>query len=282
MRNYQRFVVVCSVCLLIGFILSAESASGAVEQTQLLENIQNQILSLRQEFKLRIQKTEEAQEAIAENLQAKVTDLLATQESKQPSQDEIMTKIQQLQTVLETYSVQMNDLEQAVGTMETSMHGTLDSIETQLAQIKKQGGVRRPRPVTAEPTTQENRIPEFAPGQFFRGVYRIFMDGDYETAIAGFQKFLNDFPTSPLAGAAQYWIAESFVRLGEYELALQEYQRLIAAYPSNDKIPDAYYGIGAALLRLGRTEEAQAEFQYVLEHFPNSIAAQKAQNRLKE
>jgi tol-pal system protein YbgF len=125
-------------------------------------------------------------------------------------------------------------------------------------------------------------MPEFAPGQFFRGVYRIFIDGDYETAIAGFQKFLNDFPTSPLAGAAQYWIAESFVRLGEYDLALQEYQRLITTYPSNDKIPDAYYGIGATLLKLGRTEEANAAFQYVLDHHAGSIAAQKARNRLQE
>ena len=109
-----------------------------------------------------------------------------------------------------------------------------------------------------------------------------YMEGDYETAIAGFQKFLADYPNHQLVGAAQYWIAESFAKLEEYETAVQEYDYLIEKYPQNDKIADAYYGKGIALLQLGKFNEAKYHFTYVVEHFPGTGAAQKAGNRLEE
>ncbi len=121
----------------------------------------------------------------------------------------------------------------------------------------------------------------FDPGQLFRAAYGFYRDADYETAIAGFQKYLEDFPDGQLTGAAYYWIAESLMKLDEYELAIQEYQRLIQQYPRNDKVPDAYYGIGVAELKFGQTEQARARFQYVVDHFGGTIAAQKAQNRLQ-
>ncbi|GAK61699.1 hypothetical protein U27_02528 [Candidatus Vecturithrix granuli] len=281
MRNRQQSVLLYSVCVVFVSVLWGEIALASA-RTQLMEDIQQQILTLRKEFKLQMERSEDAQHAIAEKLQDKITNLLSTQESIYSSQPEVAQKIQQLQTLLDAYAVQMDSLEHITDAMEMTMQNTLDQIEQRFSQIKKQG-IRRPRPVTAAPTPpQEGTIPEFAPGQFFRGVYRIFMDGDYETAIAGFQKFLTDFPSSPLAGAAQYWIAEAFVRQEEYDRALQEYDRLIKTYPSNDKIPDAYYGIGIVLMRLGRPEEAKTQFRYVLDHFSGTLAAQKAQNRLQE
>lgn len=282
MRNRQQSVLLYSACFVLVLVFWEETALAASAHAQLMEDIQQQILTLRKEFNLQMERSEEAQDAIAEKLQDKITNLLSTQESIYSSQPGVAQKIQQLQTLLDAYAVQMDNLEQNTDAMEMTMHSTLDQIEQQFSQIKKQG-IRRPRPVTAAPIPpQEGTIPEFAPGQFFRGVYRIFMEGDYETAIAGFQKFLTDFPGSPLAGAAQYWIAEAFVRREEYDLALQEYDRLIKTYPSSDKIPDAYYGIGIVLMRLGRSEEAKAQFRYVLDHFAGTLAAQKAQNRLQE
>lgn len=283
MRHRQQHVLAYSVCVMFIAAFLGPSALAATSQAQIMDEIQQQILSLRKEFKLRIEKRENAQHTIAEKLQEKITNLLSTQESVYSSQPEIAKKIQQFQTLLDTYAVQMESFEQITDAIEMTMHSSLDQIEQRFSQLKKQGGIHRPRPVTvAPPASQTETIPEFAPGQFFRGVYRIFMDGDYETAIAGFQKFLNDFPDSPLVGAAQYWIAEAFVRQGEYDRALQEYDRLIKMYPSNDKIPDAYYGIGMALLKLGRPDEAQAQFRYVRDQFAGTLAAQKAQNRLQE
>jgi DNA repair exonuclease SbcCD ATPase subunit len=116
------------------------SALAATSQAQIMDEIQQQILSLRKEFKLRIEKRENAQHTIAEKLQEKITNLLSTQESVYSSQPEIAKKIQQFQTLLDTYAVQMESFEQITDAIEMTMHSSLDQIEQRFSQLKKQGG----------------------------------------------------------------------------------------------------------------------------------------------
>jgi tol-pal system protein YbgF len=176
------------------------------------------------------------------------------------------------------------------------MNAGLDKIEMALAAIevsgiRRQGTAVEPDglPVPQATELSEGSQPEedvpmlqIPPGQLFRAAYGFYMDGDYDTAIAGFQKYLFDYPDTQLAGAAQYWIAESLAKLEEYEIALQEYDRLLTQYPQNDKLPDGYYGKASVLAKLGQTEEARQLLHYVLDHFGGSIAARKAENRLQE
>ena len=266
---------------------------GAVEQEQVLTEIQKQIIALRQEFKQRIEKAEEDRRALHQDLHQKFSTLSETQSTLTISQP-VIQKLEKFVVFLEKYEIQIDLLEQAFDTMETTMNATLDDIEAQLVAVREHG-IQRPsissvavptEPGEAEPTEtepeEESPSLNFAPGQLFRAAYRMYMDGEYEIAIAGFQKFLQEYSDSQLVGAAQYWIAESLVKLEEYEIAIQEYERLIKTYPQNDKIPDTHYGIGVALLKLGRADEAKLKFQYVNDHFAGTVAARKAQNRLEE
>ncbi len=281
MRHRQQYILAYRACVIFIAVFLGPSVLASASQAQIMDDIQQQILSLRKEFKLRIEKKRRRPVHDCRKTSGKITNLLSTQESVYSSQPEIAKKIQQFRTLLDTYAAQMDSFRQITDAIEMTMHSSLDQIEQRFSQLRSRD-TSPPPGNNLHNQSQTETIPEFAPGQFFRGVYRIFMDGDYETAITGFQKFLNDFPDSPLVGAAQYWIAEAFVRQGEYERALQEYDRLIKMYPSIDKIPDAYYGIGMALLKLGRPDEAQAQFRYVRDQFAGTLAAQKAQNRLQE
>ncbi len=274
--------ILLSLCLWMmpGHTLGVSLADD--EEGKTSEELQQVVISLRREFKLQMAQAEQDRRLIYENIQVKFKDLMNKQEVHNSSQPEITQKAQTLLALLQEYDKDLTLLEHALNTIETTMNQNLDDLETQLASIKKRG-ISRPMPVTAaeseEPEPESSSF-EFSPGQLFRAAYRIYMDGDYEIAIAGFQKYLQEYPDTQLAGAAQYWIAESLAKLDEYDIAIQEYQRLIQQYPLNDKIADAHYGIGAAMLKLGRDSEAQSNFTYVVVHFPGTIAAQKAQNRL--
>lgn len=286
-----KYIVLLSICLCMvpGTWKDVFGVGIDDEQEATFEKLQQQIISLRKEFKLRMAQAENDQRLIYENIQKKLKALVDSQEALNTSQPETIQKAQELLAVIEEYNEKLTLLEQTLETVETSMTQNLDTIEAQLDVIKEQGLPRSSvRPSVVSPTNQEEPEEpaspafEFSPGQLFRAAYRIYMDGDYEIAIAGFQKYLEEYPNTQLAGAAQYWIAESLAKLEEYDIAIQEYEHLIKKYPLNDKIADAYYGIGVALLKLGRISEAKANFTYVVDHFSGSIAARKAQNRLDE
>ncbi len=286
------------LCYTIIFGWSGYS-QGATKEDVALQDIQEQIIALRKEFKLRMEQAGGDQHAIYENIQLKLKELIDVQSARNELHPKLIAQVEKLLPTLEAYGKQIDNFEQMVNAIETGTNETLDSIEAQLAAAKRKGiqnMSHSPREATtpeSEPgldssssgsgADQGQSSPlDLAPGKLFRLAYGFFRQGEYDVAIGGFQKFLTDFPNSELAGAAQYWVAESFNKLEEYELAIQEYSYLIQTYPRDAKIGAAHYGIGMALLKLGRADEARQKFQYVVDHFSGTIAGQKAQKRLGE
>jgi tol-pal system protein YbgF len=280
-ENFLKMIVLTSICFVIVFGSGEDSFSATATQ-KTLEDIQNQVIALRTEFKLRAQRAENDQMTVQEHLTAKLKDLLDKQQSTNASYPELTAKVNALKSVLDAYNDKIATFEQVVNTLETTLDANLATIETQFAALKQQGLQKVPAVSQKPGVTQPEPVLDFAPGQLFRAAYRIYMEGDYPTAIVGFQKYLEEYPNTQLAGSAQYWIAESFVKLEEYENALQEYDLLITKYPRDDKAPDAYYGKGSALVKLGKIEDAKSLFTYVIEHFPTTVAAKKAGERLEE
>lgn len=276
-------IVFISLCIVI-LLAPAYNAFGASNEEELLEDIQNQVLALRNQFKRQILKTERDHLTIQEHLKAKLKELIDSQQTLGTSYPEFKTKVEEFTALLDLYNDKITALEHTLDTIESKMNQNLNTIETQLMTIKQHGIKKGSGDSPGPGSTQTGPEPplKFACGELFRAAYRFYREGEYEIAIGGFQKYLYDCPDTQLEGAAQYWIAESLVKLEGYDAAIQEYDRLLTQYPQNDKIPDAYYGKGIALLHLGKTAEAKALFTYVIEHFEGTIAAQKAFKRLEE
>lgn len=274
-------VVVCiSLCLLMltGVLCSS---SRAAESTDPFTDLQNQVLALRNQYKLYMQKTEQDHLAIQETVKAKLEEFATTQQANLSAYAELKKALTPLETAMTRYNTDITDIETTVNAIETQLTTQFDEIETRLKTIHAQAltqGSGKSEGKEA-PTLEQLEIPA---GQLFRAAYKFFTEGDYDTAIAGFQKYLTDYPNTELEGAAHYWIAESFAKLQEYETALAEYDTLIQKYPQNEKLADAYYGKGVVLLQIGRTEDARTALMYVRDHFSNTISGRKAITRLQE
>jgi tol-pal system protein YbgF len=105
--------------------------------------------------------------------------------------------------------------------------------------------------------------------------------GSYSVAITGFKDFLASYPSSPLAGNAQYWLGEAYYVNHDYESAAGAFRAVLKKWPDSRKAPDA-------LLKLGYTQDAQKQYPAaratlteVLRKYPGSASAKLAAERLR-
>jgi tol-pal system protein YbgF len=104
--------------------------------------------------------------------------------------------------------------------------------------------------------------------------------GNYQGAIAGFRNFLAQYPKSPLAHRAQYWIGDSYYNLRDYKNAIASQQRLISGYPNSASVPDALLNVASSQVGLGDASGARRTLDKLVARYPASDAAEKARRRL--
>jgi tol-pal system protein YbgF len=92
---------------------------------------------------------------------------------------------------------------------------------------------------------------------------------------------LGSFPQSPLADNAQYWLAETQYVRGQYQTALAEFQKVLEKYPQSAKTPDALLKVGYCQSELKNPEGARTALQQVMRQYPDTTAARLAAQRLE-
>ena len=108
----------------------------------------------------------------------------------------------------------------------------------------------------------------------------LFRRNDFPAAIEAFRAFVRDFPDSPLAANAGYWIGISYANMHDYKNALATQEALIAKYPQSPKAPDAMLAIASIQAEQGDTGSARNTLEDVVARYPSSEAAGKARTRL--
>ena len=114
----------------------------------------------------------------------------------------------------------------------------------------------------------------------YQGAYAFLKDGQYDRAIAAFQKFLVSFSGSPLADNAQYWLGEAFYVNKSFPEAQSAFQRVVDKYPQSRKRPDALLKVGFCQYEAKQWDLAKATLSQVATQFPDTPAAHLAQQRL--
>lgn len=114
----------------------------------------------------------------------------------------------------------------------------------------------------------------------YREAYDLFRNGEYASAIAQFEGFLENYPQSNLAPGAAYWIGNAHYALRDYQLAINAQRRLIAKYPDSNKVPDAFLNIATSQFEMGDSKASKQTLESLLVKYPDSEAAKKARQRL--
>ncbi len=132
---------------------------------------------------------------------------------------------------------------------------------------------------TAHAVTKEDQAREV---KAYDTASNLFRRNDFASAIDAFRAFVKDYPASPLAANAGYWIGISYANMRDYRNALAAQEELIAKYPQSAKAPDALLAIAAIQAEQGDAGSARNTLEDIIARFPLSEAAGKARTRLTQ
>jgi tol-pal system protein YbgF len=114
----------------------------------------------------------------------------------------------------------------------------------------------------------------------YQTAFELLKDGQYDRAVAAFQKFLVTFPDSQLADNAQYWLGEAYYVNRSFPESLAAFQRVVDKYPQSRKLPDAMLKIGYCDYELKQWDAAKTVLTQVAANYPDTPAGRLAQQRL--
>lgn len=133
--------------------------------------------------------------------------------------------------------------------------------------------------VATTPVAQPNKsTQEFQTLELADGLSR---EAKHKDAYAAYDKFLKDYPSSPLVPEAHYGMGYSQYALKSYKAAIATQQKLIAQYPESLKVPFAMMNIANSQIQLGQVTSAKKTLRELIAKHPNSDVTPTAQKRLK-
>lgn len=121
-----------------------------------------------------------------------------------------------------------------------------------------------------------------SPSEAYRMAYNDYLKGNYDLAIESFKLYRQQFPDSPLADNALYWIGECHFSQKKYLEAIDAFNEVIVAYPQGDKVAAALLKKGISFMELGKKDEALAAFKLLVSKYPLQDEAKIAQDKIRE
>jgi TolA-binding protein len=99
-------------------------------------------------------------------------------------------------------------------------------------------------------------------------------------ALSQFQDYIKYYPTTDLAGNAQFYVADVEYRSGNFEAAVADYDKVLEQFPGGNKAAAAQLKKGYSLLELGRKDAGIRELNALIQRYPKAIEATQARERL--
>lgn len=290
MKARNPYSILAFRVFFVGALFLLTSCISNSKQEQSLKQVQSQISVLSNEVRESFKKSEEDRVELYKKLNNEVRVLQKNQADASTTDDEVGASLAAIDAKLDEYNTRMIKLSERLDRTEAAVSERITSLSEQVNEIQREttinsGPSSPPQPIIPDTVTEgvssppEPLDPEAS--QFYHTAYTAYVNGNFDSAIAGFDKYLELYPDTELVDIAQFWIAESYFSIGEYETALQEYDKLISKYPDSDKVPATFFSKADAYLKLDRQIEAISHLKYVVNRYPDSTAAQKAAERLR-
>jgi tol-pal system protein YbgF len=196
---------------------------------------------------------------------------------------------QELKAVPEQYQTLFRKIEQISFDLSRILESLAPPKES---AVPAEPGAVKPQDKTAKDVPDEKTVdpkpkpappaPGASPQSIYNMAYSDYLKGNFDLAIDGFTMYKDQFPDSPLADNALYWIGECRYSQRKYADAIGIFNELILTYPRGDKVAAAHLKKAMSCAALGKKDEAIAVYRLLISKFPLEEETRIAQQKLKE
>ncbi|HUO59900.1 MAG TPA: tetratricopeptide repeat protein [Candidatus Acidoferrales bacterium] len=207
--------------------------------------------------------------------------------------NKLSVAVNNLQKTLQQQSTDsQTKVDQVSGQIQT-LNDSIDELKARLARVSKQLddmqnsqqnlAAATPAPGTAPGTAPGNvagstQAPP--PGTLYDNALRDYTAARYDLALQQFADYLKFYPTTDLAGNAQYYIADIEYKQGNFEAAVKDFDKVLEQFPGGNKAAAAQLKKGYALLELGQRDAGVRELNALIQRYPKTNEAMQARDRL--
>jgi len=283
-KSRNLFLALFSLLLLGLVFLSADTDDQSKKTYELMyQDIQALKLQVAELSSLMKQNTAELKE-VKDQLKI-LNDLLrrqqAADEALQTEIDNLPAQYQKVNSKLEEVQFELSALQ--------NIQLAIQSLSDELKAGQK-GTVKGSKPAApakkeeppASPPQAQPAVVTIPAQEMYNNAYSDYLKGNYELAIDGFKLFLQQYPVTPLADNALYWIGECYYSQEKYPEAIENFNDLLLNYPNGDKVPAAYLKKGMSFVQQGKKDEALATLKLLVSKYPQQEEARLAQQKINE
>jgi tol-pal system protein YbgF len=241
-------------------------------QTQ-VQDLADRIAHMQQSFDERMGIMRSLVEQSTDNVNKLSQSVQAMQKGLQQQNADSQAKIDQVSGQIQTLNDSIDELKSHLA--KTSKQ--LDDLQNQQQNMSQPGSTGAP----ATPGAPTGAALQAPPADvLYNNALRDYNSARYDLALSQFQDYLKYYPTTDLAGNAQYYIADMEYRSGNFEAAAADYDKVLEQFPGGNKAAAAQLKKGYSLLELGRKDAGIRELNALIQRYPRTIEATQARERL--
>jgi tol-pal system protein YbgF len=279
MRMRKLTAAVLLTLMMLAPVTPAFAVSKEIIQLQTqVQDLADRIAKMQQTFDERMGVMRSLVEQSTDNVNKLADGVQTMQRTLQQQNTDSQAKIEQVSGQIQTLNDSIDELKARL----TKTSKQLEDIQSQQQNLQQQAAPQGPLVPGQAPGAVVAPPQASAPPAdvLYNNALRDYNAARYDLALQQFQDYLHYYPTTDLAGNAQFYIADMEYRAGSFEAAVKDFDKVLEQFPGGNKAAASQLKKGYSLLELGRKEAGVRELNSLINRYPRSIEATQARERL--
>jgi len=198
-------------------------------------------------------------------------------ESLQSQQEALISKVRELEEVLNTLEPKINAASERLESSAASVTDSSDFLEPEVEDLKAQMArlneeidrIKMQKAQAPAPKKRMRRAPAKTPPEYDKAL-NAYRSRNYDESILLFQNLALSNPPNKLRDNIAFWIGTNYVALEMYDDAILQFETVLNKYPRGNKVHDSRYMLGMAYSKKGETSHAVEVLEGALKKNPPS------------